>query len=172
MPHLGALPTPHSRQVLHPGVADALASQLVVHATSNGWPARGLSPFQLGRRLAAAGDADMKPVLGSLLHFTPDDRGWLAQLVDDQGRSWPEPVIGWGVVVCWTGYESEDPKERQERPDHYETRLEPILFDGSEARTATDLGEGITLLRLHMPGYGGLLAAPPQPPEVTGADDA
>src|SRR5690606_20846498 len=53
---------------------------------------------------------DMRPTVGSVLHYTPDSRGWLANLSDEEGSEWQEIVVGWAVVVTWAKYapEAED----------------------------------------------------------------
>lgn len=59
----------------------------------------------------------MKPTIGTILQFTPQ-RG-TAHIHTDDGTTWTETLIGWGIVVTWTG----------KTTGEYETHLEPVLLD-------------------------------------------
>jgi hypothetical protein len=100
---------------------------------------------------------DVRPTIGSVLHFTPDSRGWLAQLSNEDGDSWDEPVVGWAVVCTWVSYapEADDAEPRPEGDEsEFQTEIQPALFtdNGVELMIFRD---GVTLDGLVMPGLPG-----------------
>lgn len=102
------------------------------------------------------GDDHMRPTVGSILQFTPDARGWLAALSDEEGQHWHEPVVGWAVVVTWAAY-SADAEGREEGDEsEFQSDVQPVLFSG-EGTELMMFREGVTLDALIMPG---LIAAP------------
>jgi hypothetical protein len=97
---------------------------------------------------------DVRPTIGSVLHYTPDSRGWLAVLSDEEGSTWEEPVVGWAVVCTWVSYapEADDAEPRPEGDEsEFQTELVPMLFseDGVELMIFRD---GVQIDRLVMPG--------------------
>jgi hypothetical protein len=97
---------------------------------------------------------DVRPTIGSVLHYTPDARGWLAVLSDEEGSTWEEPVVGWAVVCTWVSYapEAEDSEPRPEGDEsEFQTEIQPVLFS-DEGVELMVFREGVQIDRLVMPG--------------------
>jgi hypothetical protein len=76
----------------------------------------------------------MEPIVGSVLHFTPAvGSGWLAQLTNEEGKTWNEPILGWGVVVVWAAYAKDNEDEETKGTSQFQTEVQPICLaeDGS-----------------------------------------
>jgi hypothetical protein len=106
---------------------------------------------------------DVRPTVGSVLHFAPDSSGWLARLSNEHGDDWEEPIVGWAVVVIWVAYvpDADDENPRPEGDEsEFQTELQPVLFtdQGVELMIFRD---GVTLEGLVKPGL-------PGPPSLAG----
>jgi hypothetical protein len=98
---------------------------------------------------------DVRPTVGSVLHYTPDSRGWLANLSDDEGSEWQEVVVGWAVVVTWAKYAPEN--EDSERPEgdesEFQSEIQPALFSPESGSVELMVfREGVNLDGLVLPG--------------------
>lgn len=99
------------------------------------------------------------PIVGSVLQFTPESRGWYANLTDDSGACWEEPIVGWAVVVNWTDYDdSSDGSDDEDNEDNgkagtgqYQTEIQPVTL-GESGTMEIPLLREVTLVGLAMPG--------------------
>lgn len=94
----------------------------------------------------------MEPVVGSVLHFTPETRGWIANLSGDDGESWQEPVVGWAVVVIWAAYspDNEDPATKETK--QFQTEVQPVTLTEAGSMEPLVFRDGVSLDSLAMPG--------------------
>jgi len=98
---------------------------------------------------------DMRPTVGSVLHYTPDSRGWLANLSDEEGSEWQEIVVGWAVVVTWAKYapEAEDSERAEGDESEFQTEIQPALFCAETGNVELMVfREGVNLDGLVVPG--------------------
>lgn len=94
----------------------------------------------------------MEPTVGSVLHFTPESRGWVANLQDDDGNEWQEPVVGWAVVVIWAAYAAENEDESTKATKQFQTEVQPMTLTEDGTIEVPMFREGVTLGTLAMPG--------------------
>lgn len=115
----------------------------------------GVKPRTTPRATPAAalesGD-DMEPTVGSVLHFTPESRGWVATVTDDEGNEWQEPVVGWAVVVIWAAYSAENEDEATKSTKQFQTEVQPMTLTEDGTIEVPMFREGVTLGALAMPG--------------------
>lgn len=98
---------------------------------------------------------DVRPTVGSVLHYTPDSRGWLANLSDEEGSEWQEIVVGWAVVVTWASYAPDSEESQREEGDEseFQSEIQPALFSTESGNVELMLfREGVTLDGLVLPG--------------------
>ena len=97
----------------------------------------------------------MRPTVGSVLNYTPDTRGWLAQLSDEEGASWEELVVGWAVVVTWASYAPDSEESAREEGDEseFQTEIQPALFCAETGSVELMVfREGVQIDKLIAPG--------------------
>lgn len=94
----------------------------------------------------------MEPVVGSVLHFTPATPGWVANLTDDEGSAWQEPIVGWGCVVVWTAYAAENEDVDTKGTKQFQTEVQAITLLEDGTIEPLVMRDGITLAGLVMPG--------------------
>lgn len=106
-----------------------------------------------GTDAETSGDEPMRPTEGSILQYTVDNSRWIAQLSDEDGDEWYEPVVGWAVVVTWTAY-GPNPDARQDGDEsEFQTDVQPMMFTRDNTTELMLFRENVTLEALINPGF-------------------
>jgi hypothetical protein len=133
-----------SRQEIDMGAA-------VAEALFGAAPRRQIPPRPAATPAPEQGD-DMQPTVGSVLHFAPSPPGWLANLADENGKVWQEPVIGWACVVIWAAYASENEDPDTKGTNQFQTEVQPVTLASDGTMEPVVFRDGVTLFSLAMPG--------------------
>jgi hypothetical protein len=116
------------------------------------------TPRRTPVRVIKQGEA-MEPVVGSVLHFSPAAPGFLANLESEDGSSWQEPIIGWGCVVVWAAYSSDNEDVETKGTKQFQTELQPITLTEDGQLEPLVMREGLVLVGVGLPGMVALQPA-------------
>lgn len=109
------------------------------------------APECTGSHPSDVAEADVEPLVGSILQFTPAGPGWVA-VVGDGTKQWSEPVVGWAVVVIWTAYGEENEDENTKGTQQFQTEVQPVTLNEDGEIEVIIMRDDIELISLAMPG--------------------
>lgn len=95
----------------------------------------------------------MRPTEGSILQYTVDNGRWIAELSNEDGDEWYEPVVGWAVVVTWTAYGPNAEPRQDGDESEFQTDVQPMMFTRDSTTELMLFREGVTLESLINPGF-------------------
>lgn len=101
----------------------------------------------------------MEPTIGSVLHFAPAQPGFLANLANEDGDTWQEPIIGWGCVVVWAAYSEDNEDEKSKGTKQFQTEVQPFTLTDEGQIEPLVMREGLILESVGMPGMVALQPA-------------
>jgi hypothetical protein len=94
----------------------------------------------------------MEPVIGSVLHFSPAMPGYLANLENEDGEAWIEPIIGWACVVVWAAYSPDNEDVETKGTKQFQTEIQPITLADDGQLEPIVMREGVSLVAVGLPG--------------------